>query len=167
MKWTQPPVIKIYEALGALADQRMEVIKSDWWLFGDISGVVKAKVYSSSREKYYDVEYNESQNAIMTNDNGSYRKWYLGYPAITLLLSLWKLSLRQEYSEVLKWILWKELNTKNNNDFDKTITEIDELLVQQWVNMSDFRSYLSEIESEISQLALNLLWSKKLPPKGN
>jgi len=62
---TPPPLIKIYEALGAIADQRIELIQG---LF------VEAKVYSSSREKYYTVTYDAANKAIMLNDNGSYWK---------------------------------------------------------------------------------------------
>src|ERR1700733_3253094 len=62
MKWKQPPVIKIYEALGAVADGRVEVS-------GDT-----AKVYSSTGNKFYDVTYDPAEQAIMTNDNGSYWK---------------------------------------------------------------------------------------------
>lgn len=62
MKWTQPPISKIYEAIGAVADGRVEVDGNT------------AKVYSSSRKKYYDVFYDPSKKAIMTNDNGSFWK---------------------------------------------------------------------------------------------
>ena len=70
MKWEHPPIIKIYEALGAVADNRVELSENT------------AKVFSSSGNKFYDVSYDRDSNSIMTNDNGSYWKGYLGYPAI-------------------------------------------------------------------------------------
>ena len=72
MRWKNPPKIKVYEALGCIADNRIEVNENE------------AKVYSSSREKYYTVKYD--RNSIMSNDNGSYWVGYLGYPSIALLM---------------------------------------------------------------------------------
>lgn len=43
--WLQPPIIKVYEALGALADDRIKVKGNT------------AKVYSSSGNKFYTVTY--------------------------------------------------------------------------------------------------------------
>lgn len=62
MKWKHPPITKIYEALGSVADERIELVGSS------------AKVYSSSRNKFYVVSY--EPGAIMANDNGSYWQGY-------------------------------------------------------------------------------------------
>jgi hypothetical protein len=48
MKRALPPVLKIYEALGCIADGRIEIQKIDQGLFGDVSSIIKAKVISSS-----------------------------------------------------------------------------------------------------------------------
>lgn len=50
---------KIYEALGAVFDGRVEIDGN------------RAKVYSSSGNKYYDVGVDPDKNAIMANDSGS------------------------------------------------------------------------------------------------
>lgn len=65
MKWTQPHFIKFYEALGAIADGRVEVDPNDH---------NKAKIYSSNRDKFYEVSYDPENNAIMANDNAAYWK---------------------------------------------------------------------------------------------
>jgi hypothetical protein len=92
---------------------------------------VEAKVYSSSREKYYTVTYDPANNAIMLNDNGAYWKGYLGYPGIAILLLTGFLPLQKEYSEILKDIPRKEINTKNNNDFEKTQKQIDTMIIEK------------------------------------
>ena len=69
-----PPTMKIYEALGAVADKRLEITGNT------------AKVYSSSKGKFYTVTYDSATNAIMSNDNACYFVGYLGYPAIAYLL---------------------------------------------------------------------------------
>ncbi len=52
MKWKHPHIIKIYEALGTLADDRIEVIGNT------------ARVYSSSRNKFYEVSFDLKNNSI-------------------------------------------------------------------------------------------------------
>jgi hypothetical protein len=155
---TTPPIIKIYEALGAISDQRIELTQG---LF------VEAKVYSSSREKYYTVTYDPANNSIMLNDNGSYWKGYLGYPGIAVLLLTGVLPLQKEYSEILKDIPRKEINTKNNNDFEKTQKQIDTIIIEKWWDIQSFHKYIQNIIDEITKKPLSYLGKKTLPPKGN
>ncbi len=53
MKWKHPPIPKIYEALGTVADNRVEV-----------SGGT-AKVFSSTGNKFYEVTYDPEKGEIM------------------------------------------------------------------------------------------------------
>ena len=74
MKWKLPPMIKIYEAMCAMADGRVEVDSHS------------GKVFSSTGNKYYEVVYDPAKKAIMANDNGSYWQGYLGYPSVAFLM---------------------------------------------------------------------------------
>lgn len=65
MKWTHPHISKLYEALGTIADGRVEI---------DPNNRNKAKIYSSSRGKFYEISYDPENHAIMANDNASYWK---------------------------------------------------------------------------------------------
>ncbi|MDP2642023.1 MAG: hypothetical protein Q8P21_01900 [bacterium] len=152
MKWKHPPVIKIYEALGSIADDRIE-------LNGDV-----AKVYSSSGNKFYDVSYDPEGNAIMTNDNGSYWKGYLGYPAIAYLLKTGILSYNPELAEPLKGVAWKDINQKFENDFDKTLEYILSGINPEIT--SELQLYVKSLDESIKKLGLNLLGKKTFPPKG-
>src|SRR6185369_7248050 len=152
MKWKKPPIIKIYEALGAIADDRVEV-----------SGLA-AKVFSSSRNKFYEAEYDPTSQSVMANDNASYWKGTLGYPVIALLLKLNILKLEKEKIKLLKGIAWKDLNQKHKNDFEKTLASIKESMDEsKWVELSE---YADGILKKIIQLDFNYLGNKKLPPKG-
>lgn len=152
MKWNIPPLIKIYEALGAVANERVHV-KGD-----------TAKVYSSSGNKYYDVTYDAKQGAIMTNDNGSYWKGYLGYPAIALLLKKEILEYKGEVSQLFAGILWKDLNTKFKNDFEKTIGHIFNSFEES--EQKQIETYAKELLASISNLDLKHLGKKQKPPEG-
>jgi hypothetical protein len=153
MKWKQPPIIKIYEALGVVADGRVEV-----------SGNT-ARVFSSSGNKFYTVSFEPEKNAIMANDNGSYFRGYLGYPAIAFLLKTDLLEFRPELAAHLKGIAWKDLNTKFKNDFEKTLQNIEQLLSPE--EKKELSGYVKkDIDKAIKDMALEVLGPKTLPPKG-
>lgn len=152
MKWKHPPIIKIYEALGAVADGRVEVS-------GD-----RAKVYSSSGNKFYDVSYDPKKKAIMANDNGSYWKGYLGYPAIAFLMKIGVLPFDQKIGNLLQGIAWKDINQKFKNDFDKTLKYIEDSLTQD--KKLELSEYVQQIDIKIKELGLSFLGSKVTPPEG-
>ena len=152
MKWKHPPIIKIYEALGAVADGRVEV-----------SGNT-AKVYSSTRNKYYDVTYDPDQRLIMSNDNASYWKGDLGYPAIAFLMITQVLSYDEHIGNLLKGLAWKDINQKFKNDFDKTLEFI--LSSKSKEEISQLKMFVETVDAEIRHLELGLLGKKVMPPAG-
>ena len=152
MKWKHPPIIKIYEALGSVADNRIEV-----------SGNA-AKIYSSSRNKFYEVFFDSEKQSIMANDNGSYWKGYLGYPAIAFLFKVGLLEFRPDMANLLKGIKWKDINQKFKSDFDKTLQYIEESLSAE--DKEKLPAYVQEIDQKITELDLNLLGNKTAPPEG-
>jgi len=97
--WLMPPRIKILEALGTIADKRIEVKDN------------RAKVTSSMHEKTYAVTF-DGKKSITCNDNGSYFKGYLGYPSIAFLMKKEIIPFNEKIAEALKGIKWKELNEK-------------------------------------------------------
>lgn len=155
MKWKPAPLIKIYEALGSIADERYE-----------IDGTT-AKVYSSSGNKYYEVVYDPTTQAITANDNGSYWVGYLGYPSILLLLVLGIVEYEPNLALYLKGFAWKDINQKFKNDFDKTQAYVDEQIVRQHhINLDDFHKSLEKIQRRVNALELSKLENGKKPPSG-
>lgn len=152
MKWKHPPIIKIYEAIGSVADNRVEVSGNS------------GKVYSSSRNKFYEIYYDPSIQSIMANDNGSYWKGYLGYPSIAFLMRVGILSYDSNTGSLLKDISWKDINQKFNNDFDKTLDYILSSKTEKEKN--SLSSFVAKVDAEIKNLNLNFLGKKTLPPDG-
>jgi hypothetical protein len=153
MKWKQPPSIKIYEALGALADGRVQV-----------EGPT-AKVWSSTRDKYYDVIYESETNSISANDNGSYWQGYLGYPSVALLAALGVIKYRTDVAAWLQGIPWKEINKRFKNDYSKVEALIREQLRQyEDFNEEALDDQIHLIAEQLSSLELNKLGSRKRPP---
>lgn len=148
--WKLPPKIKIYEALGALADKRVEV-KED-----------KVTVISSDGSKKYTVLYEPTPNAITANDNGSYWQGYVGYPAIALLMHLGKLPYDIRLSKTLSGIPWKEINTKYKNDFSRTQEDVDNMLIKKGFTKEEIEKIINGVYVRLEGLDLKIL--KRLPP---
>ena len=152
MKWKHPSITKIYEALGAVVDDRI-----------DIKGNT-AKVYSSSRNKFYNVTYDSKKKQIMSNDNSSYWKGDLGYPSIAFLMKIGVFSYDGALANILRGVPWKDINQKFNNDFDKALEYIlSSKTDEEKLKLNDF---VQKVDAEIKKLNLSLLGKKTLPPNG-
>lgn len=154
MKWKPTPITKMYEALGVIGDKRIEVSGNE------------AKVYSSSRGKYYDIKYDPEKNAITTNDNASYWVGYMGYPAVAFLLAKGIVKYKKESAVALSGIHWKDLNTKFKNDFEKAVEYILSDLEKQGVNVEDLQIDVKSIHDQVLSLKLEKLGTTAKPPSG-
>ncbi len=95
--WRLPPKIKIYEALGAIADGRVRELGNGEWI-----------VLSSDGSRQYHVVVHG--DAVSSTDNGSVYRGYLGYPAIAVLMLLGRLPYDERYSSMLRGIPWRRWN---------------------------------------------------------
>jgi len=155
MEWATPPVNKVYEALGAIGDGRMEVTGNT------------ARVYSSSRNKFYEVSYDPESNTISSNDNASYYVGYLGYPAIAFLLICGLVDWDPVMAEYLAGFRWKDINQRFKNDFAKTDAYIDEELVKvHGIDLTQFHQKLEKLLADVMHLKLMKPASLPRPPKG-
>ena len=104
MTWLRaPPRIKVLEALGAIADGRIELISEDKKF---------ARVRSSLGDRVYTVYVDPVKGEAYSDDNGTRYRGYIGYPIISLLMLQGALPFDQKIAEALKGIPWKELNEK-------------------------------------------------------
>lgn len=154
MKWPLPPTIKILEALGAVADGRIEVT-------GD-----RAAVRSSSGGKAYDVVMDPATNAITANDNATYWKGYLGYPVIAFLLATGRVSYDAEIAQALVGIAWKDVNTRFKNDFAKTEAYVHELAAERGIPPERLDAEVARILAGMDALRLEKTGRATKPPEG-
>jgi hypothetical protein len=136
-----PPLIKVYEALGALGDGRVRIVDSR-----------RALVTSSDGSKTYEVETSEDGREISSNDNASYWQGYLGYPAIAVLLARGLYRPPANVTDALAGIPWKTLNRKFKNDYAKTLAEVDKELEQSGHDPDAVRSEAESVLSFIRKL---------------
>lgn len=153
MKWLPIPSTKIYESLGAVADGRVEVVTPN-----------SAKVYSSTRNKFYYVMYDPAKQAIMSNDNASYWKETLGYPAVAFLMKIGVVSYDQGMCDLLKAVPWKDINQKFKNDFEKALAYILSSKTEE--QRSALSNFVEKVLGEVNALNLDMLGEKTKPPAG-
>lgn len=155
MFWKQPPLNKVYEALGAIGDKRIKM-----------SGNT-ARVYSSSGNKYYDVEYSPEKNAITSNDNASYWGGYIGYPSIALLLAKGIIDYDTILAKYLSGFAWKDINQSFKNNLPKTDAYVDEQIVKKYnIDLDEFHKKLNNVLGQVEALKLKKLGKTKRPPVG-
>jgi len=99
-RWKIPPRIKVLEALGSIADGRIELVSEN-----------EARVTSSEGDRIYTVKW-DGKLGITSNDNGSVYRGYLGYPSIAFLMLKGILPFDKELAEALKGLPWRRLNEK-------------------------------------------------------
>ncbi len=143
-EWEIPPVVKAYEALGAVGDGRVKIVDG-----------THAIVTSSSGSKNYQVETSAGGREISSNNNASYWQGYLGYPAIAVLIERGLYRAPANVTDALAGIPWHEINRRNRNDYAKTLAEVDKLIEQ---NGHDPDAVRSEAEALLDYL-------RKLKPR--
>jgi hypothetical protein len=136
-----PPLIKVYEALGAIGDGRVRIVDSR-----------RALVTSSDGSKTYEVETSEDGREISSNDNASYWQGYLGYPAIAVLLARGLYRPPANVTDALAGIPWKTLNRKFKNDYAKTFAEVDKELERRGHDPDAVRSEAEAVLSFLRRL---------------
>lgn len=146
-----PPIEKIYEAYGAIADNRISINNSD------------AFVKSSNLKKEYKVVWDEDIYSL--NDNATYWQGYAGYPVIAVLMIKDKLPLNYEIANFFKNIDWNAINKKYRNKYDKAITEIMEELKKNGVDLVRIEKEVRTVYDRIKDINIIIKRSKLKPPK--
>lgn len=152
--WGKPHISKIYEAITAIADSRIEFLTEN-----------KARCSSSSRGKYYDVEFDWNTNSMMSNDNSAYYTHILSYPMIAVLMLKGKIEYDKTLLEDLKGIFWKQINQKYKNDYDKAIAHVLDELKVKGKNVTQIKNNIEKIYKSVCKLEINQLGKLRFPPK--
>jgi hypothetical protein len=146
-RWKLPPKAKIYEALSAVADNRVK-----------ITSETSAVVTSSSLDKNYTVTWSEDLTHITSNDNASHWQGYVGYPIVAVLLVKGKMNFDRKIAGHLAGIAWKKVNKQFKNDYDKAVESVLASLEEKGIDTQGIRDEVERIMTQIEQLSL-----KKLP----
>lgn len=152
-KWPLPKIEKVYEAISAVLDERVE-----------IRGEHSASVTSSSRDKAYTVDWSADDQRITSNDNATHFQGYMGYPIIAVLIQRGAIDLNREAVEGLKDIHWKAINKKYKNDYGKAVEHVLGDLADRGSDISSLKGEVSRIYEKLGSLGLEPLRARRLPP---
>ncbi len=150
--WKMPPIVKVYEALGALGDGRVTLIDE-----------THATVVSSEGDKTYEVESSPDLQEVSSNDNASYWQGYLGYPGVAVLLARGLYHPRPKTVEALSAIPWKELNRRFRNDYAKTVAEVTRLVRERGHDPESVKAETASAMEALRKLA-PVRGKRKRPP---
>jgi len=148
--WKMPPLIKIYEAMGAVGDGRVRIVDD-----------THALVTSSDRGRTYSVYTDDSGRAIASDDNASRWQGYVGYPPIAVLIQRGVLKVPANVCDALAEIPWKEINRRNRNDYSKTLAEVARAVEQTG---HDADSVAAEAQAVLEALGV-LAPYRTIPPR--
>ena len=152
--WKLPPKAKIYEAMSAVADNRIK-----------ITGTTSAEVISSSHDKTYTVVWSEDLTRITSNDNASYWQGYLGYPIVAVLMMRGDITFDSRIAEHLKGIPWKDINKRFRNDYEKAVDSVLSSLEERGVDTGLLTAEIERIMAQLGHLSLKKLPKGAQPPK--
>lgn len=156
MYWKIPPKAKIFEALSAIADGRVEYVSE-----------TRARVVSSDQSKSYQVSWSPDFKAFSSNDNASYYQGYLGYPILAVLMDKAVLPIDSQVAGVLAGINWKQLNTTHHNQWDVAVGAA--LANIDWscqpYSKAQLESKVETLYEQVAQLKIEKIASNIPPPK--
>jgi len=141
-----PPRIKIYEALWAIADGRLEL---------DGMFASQGSCSSASHKKSYTINYNSETNTITSNDSGAMNQGYIGYPAIAFLLKIWKLTYNPDLLPMLKNINRAAIKQQVNKDHEETLRLLLGQLFQAWHDVDALVAECGRIYQQLEHLQLS------------
>jgi len=141
--WKMPPKAKIFEALSAVADQRVT-----------LTGPTSAQVVSSSRDKTYDVTWSADMRHITSNDNASSWQGYIGYPIIAVLLEKNTIPFSPHIAGQLAGIPWKLVNEQFKRDYDQAVNHVLDQIEAKGGNRTEIIQEVERIYQALVTLAL-------------
>jgi|SRR5215469_264328 len=153
-EWEIPPLVKAYEALGAVGDGRVRILDR-----------TRAIVTSSSGARNYQVETSAGGREISSNDNASYWLGYLGYPAIAVLIERGLYRAPANVTDALAGIPWHAINRRNKNNYAKTLAEVDKVIEANGHDPDAVRSEAEELLGYLKKLKPRRGKRRRPPPE--
>jgi hypothetical protein len=147
--WKMPPIEKIHEAYGALADGRVRIEDGS------------AFVISSDETKKYAVIW--EGDTYSSNDNASYWQGYMGYPLIAVLMMRGLVPYDEAIAAYFQGINWKERNTAHRNKYAKVVAKIMEELRAKGVDCNRINAEIQKVYAALKSLDIGYKRGKKPP----
>lgn len=135
-----PPRIKILEAAGAVADNR--VVKAGEKIF---------RVVSSEGDREYKVYVDPERMEACSTDNGTLYRNYVGYPIISVLYLTNIIPYDHTIGKALSGINWRRLNETLKN-YTLVEAKVKEIARDKGVPPEHVDKYVSEVYAALKKL---------------
>jgi hypothetical protein len=144
----------VYEAFTAIVDGRVAK-----------SGEGKYKCFSSSGNKFYSLilEKEGELFSFMSNDNMAYYRKEFSYPMLAVLILEKLILVDMQVVNYFEDIFWKEINTRNKNDYMKSVNEVLEGLEEKDIDVFKIKNVVSEIFTKICNTNFGVLGDFRVP----
>ena len=137
-----PPRIKVLEALGAVADNRVRVLDDK-----------RALVISSDGYREYKVYVDVAQRVAFSSDNGTRLRGYVGYPIIAFLMLKGELPFDPDLAKAMKGIPWRMLNERYKR-YAVVETIVKDKAKNMGVDPTYIDSFIDKVLSKLRELKL-------------
>ncbi len=140
-----PPRIKVMEALGALADGRVEIVRDNFF-----------RVVSSDGSRTYSVYVEDAGDRtlrVCSTDNGTVYRRYSGYPILAAMMLLGHLRRDADVERALAGIPWRRLNEELKK-YHLVESEVLRLASSRGVSPGRVRAAVERAMSELSGFVL-------------
>jgi hypothetical protein len=137
-----PPRIKFLEALGSVADGRVQVISDR-----------EASVRASEGERFYRVYVDLEGGVVDSDDNGTTYRNYIGYPILAFLMVKGVLPYDSKLGEALKGIKWHSLNERYKS-YRLVESYIKKMLADKGVDSREVDALIGKASVMLSELRL-------------
>jgi hypothetical protein len=142
MRAKLPPRIKVLEALGTIADNRVKMIEKGIYT-----------VTSSEHDREYKVLIRGRE--VCSNDNGTRFRRYVGYPIIASLMLERIVSYDERIANSLKGIKWRKLN-EELRDYNLVEEEVYKIAEERGVKREELSRFIERVMRELKGLSLEL-----------
>jgi len=139
-----PPRIKVLEALGAIADGRVEK-----------QGDKRYRVVSSEGDRIYKVYVDKESLLVYSDDNGTKYRGYVGYPIIAALMLEGLLPFDEDVAKALKGIPWRRLN-ETYKRYALVEKEVKRIASQRGVPEEKIDEVVEKVMNRLQSLRLRL-----------
>ena len=137
-----PPRIKVLEALGAIADERVKLLSDR-----------KARVVSSDGSREYSVYVDLDRGVAYSSDNGTKYRGYVGYPIIAFLMLRGVLPYDPDIAKAMKGVPWRMLNERYKR-YSIVESIVKERARKMGVDPSYIDGFVEKVLGELKKLRL-------------
>lgn len=149
MKYKALSQVKVYEAFTAVVSNRIEVVENN-------SERLIAEVFSSSKDKFYTVNFDKQTKRISSDDNSAYFQHTLSYPMLASFMKTEIISFDQDIANLFENIEWKKINTKFKNNYQLAVDSVIENLKLDPELIIKIKIEVEKVAGEFNKLLLNV-----------